>query len=176
MCETNHCISRVHCRATKCSIYNMLSRGAYCVPYIHNILILKSGAYCVGHVSYLHNILPSWGTRSCSGRMLDQRLRDCGFERHLKHCVVFFSMTLCPLLGTAPLPRWSQRDIVLALCVRPSFCPLILPEPYLSTYWSELMHSWYKWIVPWTILYHISFLKTNALTLELLPLTKYRQL
>ena len=47
------------CRATKCSIHNMLSRGAYCVPCIHNMLPLKSGAYCVGHVSYLHNMLPS---------------------------------------------------------------------------------------------------------------------
>ena len=36
-----------------------VSRGAYCVPYIHNMLPHKSGAYCVGHVSYLHNMLPS---------------------------------------------------------------------------------------------------------------------
>ena len=47
------------CSATKCSINNMLSRGAYCVPCIHNMLPLKSRAYCVGHVSYLHNMLPS---------------------------------------------------------------------------------------------------------------------
>ena len=47
------------CRATKCSIHNMLSRGAYCVPCIHNMLPLKLGAYCVGHASYLHNMLPS---------------------------------------------------------------------------------------------------------------------
>ena len=50
---------RVPCRATKCCIHNMLSRGAYCVPCIHNMLPFKSGAYCVGHVSYLHNMLPS---------------------------------------------------------------------------------------------------------------------
>ena len=32
--------------------------------------------------------------------------------------------------------------------VRPSFRPFVLPcvrtEPYLSTYWSDLIHSWYK--------------------------------
>ena len=52
-------LQKEHCRATKCSIHNMLSRGTYCVPCIHNMLPLKSGAYCVGHVSYLHNMLPS---------------------------------------------------------------------------------------------------------------------
>ena len=38
------------------------------------------------------------------------------------------------------IPRRSRRDIVLASSVRPS----VRPEPYLSTYWSDLIHSWYK--------------------------------
>ena len=32
-------------------------------------------------------------------------------------------------------------------CVRPSIPsvrPSVRPEPYLSTYWSDLIHSWYK--------------------------------
>ena len=32
-------------------------------------------------------------------------------------------------------------------CVRPSVHsvrPSVRPEPYLSTYWSDLIHSWYK--------------------------------
>ena len=32
----------------------------------------------------------------------------------------------------------------------PSYC-FVCPEPYLSTYWLDLMHSWYKWLVLWTI-------------------------
>ena len=50
------------------------------------------------------------------------------------------------------IPRRSRRDIVLASSVRPSVCPSVRPfrpsvrpEPYLSTYWSDLIHSWYKW-------------------------------
>ena len=45
------------------------------------------------------------------------------------------------------IPRRSRRDIVLASSVCPSvrpFCPSVRPEPYLSTYWSDLIHSWYK--------------------------------
>ena len=45
------------------------------------------------------------------------------------------------------IPRQSRRDIVLASSLRPSI-PSVLPsalfvcpEPYLSTYWSDLMHS-----------------------------------
>ena len=45
------------------------------------------------------------------------------------------------------------RDIVLASSVH-SFCLstlFVLPEPYLSTYWSDLIHSWYKELVLWTL-------------------------
>ena len=52
------------------------------------------------------------------------------------------------------ISRQSRRDIVLASSVRASvrpFCPsvspstlFVCPEPYLSTYWSDLIHSWYK--------------------------------
>ena len=34
--------------------------------------------------------------------------------------------------------------------VRPSSF-FVRPEPYLSTCWSDLMHSWYKQLVPWTL-------------------------
>ena len=40
----------------------------------------------------------------------------------------------------------SRRDIVLASSFHP-FRPselFVCPEPYLSTYWSDLIHSWYK--------------------------------
>ena len=33
-----------------------------------------------------------------SGRVLDSRLRGCGFEPHQRHCVVSLSKTLYPLL------------------------------------------------------------------------------
>ena len=33
---------------------------------------------------------------------------------------------------------------VVRVSVRP-FRPSVRPEPYLSTYWSDLIHSWYKW-------------------------------
>ena len=48
----------------------------------------------------------------------------------------------CGILCYTPIfiPRRSRRDIVLASSVRPS----VRPEPYLSTYWSDLIHSWYK--------------------------------
>ena len=53
------------------------------------------------------------------------------------------------LLGVI-IPRRSRRDIVLASSVRPSVHSIrpsalfVCPEPYLSTYWSDLIHSWYK--------------------------------
>ena len=49
------------------------------------------------------------------------------------------------------IPRRSRRDIVLASSVRPSIPSVrpsalfVCPEPYLSIYWSDLIHSWYKW-------------------------------
>ena len=50
-------------------------------------------------------------------------------------------------VGQIIIPRRSRRDIVLASSVRPSVRPstlFVCPEPYLSTYWSDLIHSWYK--------------------------------
>ena len=78
-------------------------------------------------------------------------------------------------------------------CTHPSVHIFVRPEPYLSTHWSDLMHSWYESLVPWTadILiqypfvrfdallvrmlstidsrYPISFIKIDLFTLELLP-------
>ena len=44
----------------KSSLHNLLLlRRILCAPCIHTLL-LKMGASYVGHVSYLHNMLPSW--------------------------------------------------------------------------------------------------------------------
>ena len=40
------------------------------------------------------------GGQLLSGRVLDLRSRDWGFEPHRRHCVVSLSKTLCPLLST----------------------------------------------------------------------------
>ena len=51
------------------------------------------------------------------------------------------------------IPRRSRRGIVLASSVRPSVRPFwpstlfVHPEPYLRTYRSDLMHSWYEKLV-----------------------------
>ena len=43
------------------------------------------------------------------------------------------------------IPRRSRRDIVLASSsVRPTI-PSVRPEQYLSTYWSDLIHSCFVW-------------------------------
>ena len=93
------------------------------------------------------------------GRVLDPISMGCGFEPHLKHCIVFLNMTLNILCSVLVSPRWSRRDIVLAsavcapvcLSVCLSVCPPVLPETYLSTYKSDLVHSLHEWIVPWTV-------------------------
>ena len=50
--------------------------------------------------------------------------------------------------STEPLviPRRSRRDIVLASSILPFLLSTLFvrPEPYLSTYWSDLTHSWYE--------------------------------
>ena len=59
------------------------------------------------------------------GRVLDPISMGCGFEPHLKHCVVFLNMTLnilCSVLVSPPPPRWSRRDIVLASAVCAPVC------------------------------------------------------
>ena len=89
------------------------------------------------------------------GRVLDPISMGCGFEPHLKHCVVFLNMTLNILCSVLVSPRWSRRDIVLASAVYApvclSVCSPVLPETYLSTYLSDLVHSLHEWIVPWTV-------------------------
>ena len=47
-------------------------------------------------------------------------------------------------------PPTKSRDIVLALSMRTSVRPFhpsalfVCPEPYLSTCWSDLFHSWHE--------------------------------
>ena len=44
------------------------------------------------------------------------------------------------------IPRRSRRDIVLAASIHSVRLSalFVCPEPYLTTYWSDLIHSWYK--------------------------------
>ena len=56
------------------------------------------------------------------GRVLDPISMGCGFEPHLKHCVVFLNMTLNILCSVLVSPRWSRRDIVLASAVCAPVC------------------------------------------------------
>ena len=89
------------------------------------------------------------------GRVHDPISMGCGFEPHLKNCAVFLNMTLNILCLVLVSPRWSRRDIVLALAVCAPFClsvcPPVLQEAYLSTYKSDLVHSLHEWIVRWTV-------------------------
>ena len=47
------------------------------------------------------------GARWLGDRVLDMRLRGCGFEPHWRHCVVSLSNTLYPL----PSTRSTQEDL-----------------------------------------------------------------
>ena len=40
-------------------------------------------------------------------------------------------------------PPTKSEGIVLAPSIPSTL--FVRPEPYLSTYWSDLIHSWYKW-------------------------------
>ena len=90
------------------------------------------------------------------GRVLDPISMGCGFEPHLKHCVVFLNMTLnilCSVLVSPPPPDevggilfWRRPSVHPSVCL--SVCPPVLPETYLSTYKSDLVHSLHEWIVP----------------------------
>ena len=66
------------------------------------------------------------------GRVLDPISMGCGFEPHLKHCVVFLNMTLnilCSLLVPPPLPDevgggilfWRRPSVHPSVCL--STCP-----------------------------------------------------
>ena len=55
-----------------------------------------------------------------------------------------------------PPTKWEEYSFGIIRAsvnsVRPSTL-FVCPEPYLSTYWSDLIHSSYKWLVPWQNLY-----------------------
>ena len=74
------------------------------------------------------------------GGVLDPISMGCGFEPHLKHCVVFLNMTLdilCSVLVSPPPPPMKSEGYCFGvgrLCTRLSGCPPVLPETYLSTY------------------------------------------
>ena len=58
---------------------------------------------------------------------------------------------------TFVIPRQSWRDIVFASSLRASVRPFrpsslfVGPEPYISTYWSDLIDFWYERLVPWSL-------------------------
>ena len=64
------------------------------------------------------------------------------------------------------IPPQSRRDIVLD---GPSAL-FVCPEPYLSTYWSDLILFLVQMISIMDSRYPISLVKIDPLTLELLPL------
>ena len=68
------------------------------------------------------------------GRVLDPILMGCGFEPHLKHCVVFLNMTLNILCSVLVSPRWSRRDIVLASAVYAPVCLSTCPSRNIPKY------------------------------------------
>ena len=51
------------------------------------------------------------GAHWLTGRMLDLRLRGCGFEPHQRHCVVHLSKTLYPLLSTGSTQEDLSRHV-----------------------------------------------------------------
>ena len=61
--------------------------------------------------------------------------------------------TKYPVLSTGFPPMKSEGYYfgVGRLCTRLSVCSPVLPETYLSTFKSDLMHSLHEWIVPWTV-------------------------
>ena len=74
------------------------------------------------------------------------------------------------------IPRRSRRDIVLAASVRPSI-PSVRPSGFISQYLLVRFDSFLVQMIS-TIdsRYPLSLVKIDPLTLELLPLFKYRQL
>ena len=51
-------------------------------------------------IIYVLFIFTKRGNRWLSGRVLDMRLRGCGFEPHRRHCLVSMTKTLYPMLST----------------------------------------------------------------------------
>ena len=87
------------------------------------------------------------GVRSCRAR---RARRNRGFNPK-KRITFYLYMDLLTLLSyLLIIPRRSRRYKVLASSVRPSVPSVrpstlfVCPEPYLSTYWSDLIHFWYK--------------------------------
>ena len=95
------------------------------------------------------------------------QLQHFGLWNHLEKLALIF------------IPRRSQRDIVLASSVRPSipsvrtFCLSGTISQYLLVRFNSFL---VQMISTMDSRYPISLVKVNPLTLELLPLFKYRQL
>ena len=49
------------------------------------------------------------GVQWLSGRVLDSRLRDCGFELHQRHCIVSLSKTLYTLQPRKTWPDMTEK-------------------------------------------------------------------
>ena len=82
----------------------------------------KCHNYLNGHVlfstckCYSGKINPKWithryrGELCLSGRVLEVRLRGCGFETNRRHCIVSLSMTFFPLFNTGSTREISRHD------------------------------------------------------------------
>ena len=60
----------------------------------------------IGPMSFL---LSGLGAQWLTGRELDLRLRVCGFEPHLRHCVLSLSKTHESLLSTGSIEEAPSR-------------------------------------------------------------------
>ena len=71
------------------------------------------------------------------GRVLDPISTGCGFEPHLKHCVVFLNMTLnilCSVLVQPPMKSEGYCFRVGRLCTRLSVCLYTCPSRAIPKY------------------------------------------
>ena len=64
---------------------------------------------CEQHIHRPASASTQGGTLSLSGRVLDSRLRGCGFEPHQRHCIVSLSKTHYPLLSTGSTKEDPSR-------------------------------------------------------------------
>ena len=86
MCKCRHVLICMHCRATMCSIYNMLPRGANCVFCVHNMLPCNCEHIvyitCMIHVPLIEQYrYPNRTMSGCYEAVLDIWVFGCSFVR-----------------------------------------------------------------------------------------------
>ena len=80
------------------------------------------------------------------GKVLDPLSMGCGFEPHLKHCVVFLNMWLNSLCSVLVSPRWSRRDIVLVSAVCAPLCLSTCPFRNIPKYLLVRFDAFSAWM------------------------------